>query len=105
MSIAMAKLKMSLKADSGYESESEHRITAEQWGDVNRVLHGKKPSALPLELQPCEELIALAEKLQSTTPAHWTAGEKKALLGFLNLHIGHHTMASRSAATELIPSK
>jgi hypothetical protein len=34
-----ATLKMELKADSGFESESEHRITGEQWTKVLRILH------------------------------------------------------------------
>jgi hypothetical protein len=49
-------------------------------------------ASIPLNLQPHAELIALAEKLSKETPAHWTSGEKRALLGFLNLHVGYHTV-------------
>jgi hypothetical protein len=55
-------------------------------------LASSETASIPLNLQPHAELIALAEKLSKETPAHWTSGEKRALLGFLNLHVGYHTV-------------
>lgn len=39
-----ATLKLNLKADSGYSSKEEVRISPEQWGDIQLVIAGKLKS-------------------------------------------------------------
>lgn len=39
-----ATLKMTLKADSGYSSKEEVRISVEQWQDIQLVISGKLKS-------------------------------------------------------------
>jgi len=60
-----AVLKMELKAASGYECEEEHRITPEQWGKIQRILHGTE-EAPASENRP--RWIPVTERLPDTYP-------------------------------------
>ncbi len=51
-------------------------------------------SKIPIHLRPHEELKKIAEKCSASTPAHWDSGQKRALLGFVNLHIGYDESVS-----------
>ena len=36
-----ASLTLTLRADSGYEADTEYRISAEQWGEIIRICEDK----------------------------------------------------------------
>lgn len=60
---ATATLK--LKADSGYESEETHRVSADQWGRICAILHGADVRA---NVQPLLELIRESRESLASAP-------------------------------------
>lgn len=56
-----ADLRMTLSADSGYSAEVEARISAQQWGDINHIVHGTLTKAASER----DELLASANRLRA----------------------------------------
>lgn len=56
----MADYTLTIKADSGYESTTEGRCTAEQYGQAIAALHGEAPQRKPLT---DEMVVAAAREL------------------------------------------
>jgi len=66
----LANYTLTIDADSGYESTTEGRCTAEQYGQAMAALHGTFLAAQPAPVQHEAWAMAFIEKMLETTPAH-----------------------------------
>ena len=68
----MADYRLIIKADSGYESTTEGRCSAEQYGQAIAALHGEVPQRKPLtrgQIREIEVDVSLNPSFDYITPA------------------------------------
>ena len=61
-----AKLKMKLKTNDGFNSNSEHKISSDQYGEIMNILHDKnKPENSTIDLiKACKEAIRMYDNIK-----------------------------------------
>ena len=66
----MADYSLIIKADSGYESTTEGRCSAEQYGQAIAALHGEAPQRKPLTDEQMQFLATAIEQAQQIIDTH-----------------------------------
>jgi hypothetical protein len=83
----------SLDAEAMFEQYQPRREIFENRAKCLRAILAAAPAEakLPEHLIPHQELAMVAKILSEQPFAKWRADDAKAILGFVNLHIGYHT--------------